>query len=142
MGRYRETELSQLNDYKTLKDIGKHSPIPAGYKRIRVHFVYDIKHDGRHKARLVAGGHLTDIPLDSVYSSVVSLRGLRMTIFLGELNGLECWATDIGNAYLEADTKEKVCFRAGLEFGKLEGRTLIIIKALYGLCSSRLRWHE
>ena len=41
-------------------------------------------------------------------------------IFLGELNGLETWATDIGNAYLEAETKEKVCFVAGPEFGELE----------------------
>ena len=56
----------------------------------------DVKHDGRHKARLVADGHLTDIPLDSVYSGVVSLRGFRLVLFLGELNGLETWSTDIG----------------------------------------------
>ena len=43
------------------------------------------------------------------------------------------WATDIGNAYLEAKTTEKVCIRAGLEFGELEGHLLIIDKALYGL---------
>ena len=33
-------------------------------------------------------------------------------------------------------------FRAGPELGELERHTLIIIKALYGLCSSDLRWHE
>ena len=27
---------------------------------------------------------------------------------LGELNGLEIWQTDVGNAYLEATTEEKV----------------------------------
>jgi Reverse transcriptase (RNA-dependent DNA polymerase) len=104
--------------------------------------VYDVKHDGRHKARLVAGGHLTDTPVDSVYSSVVSLRGLRMVIFLAELNGLELWATDIGNAYLEAYTKEKVYIIAGPEFGDREGHTLLIDRALYGLKSSGVRWHE
>ena len=92
-------ELKQIQDYKTFLDKGKHSPIPPGYKKIRVHFVYAVKHDGRFKVRLVAGGHLTDTPVDSVYSSVVSLRGLRLVIFLGELNGLDTWATDIGNAY-------------------------------------------
>jgi len=66
--------------------------------------VFDVKHDGRHKACLVADGHLTDIPLESVYSGVVSLHGLRIVLFLAELNHLETWATDIGNAYLEADT--------------------------------------
>ena len=70
--------------------------------------VYDVKHDGRHKFRLVAGGHLTDTPIESVYSGVVSLRSLRLVIFLAELNGLEVWGADIGNAYLEAKTKEKV----------------------------------
>ena len=78
-----KTELLQLLDYNTFLDKGKNAPIPAGYKKIRVHMVYDVKHDGRHKTRLVADGHLTEIPLDSVYSSVVSLRGLRLTIFLG-----------------------------------------------------------
>ena len=47
------------------------------------------------------------------------------------------WAIDIGNAYLEALTSEKVCIRAGPEFGpELEGHLLIIYKALYGLKSS------
>ena len=63
-------------------------------------------------------------------------------MFLAELNGLESWSTDIGNAYLEAETKEKVYIIAGPEFGELEGHTLIIFKALYGLKSSGVRWHE
>ena len=69
--------------------------------------MFDVKHDGHHKARYVAGGHLTDPPLDSVYSGVVSLRSLRLVIFLAELNGLQLYTADIGNAYLEAKTKEK-----------------------------------
>jgi hypothetical protein len=135
-------ELAQLKEYRAFKDIGRGIPPPEGYKKIRVHLVYACKHDGRRKARLVADGHLTDVPVDSVYSGVVSLRGLRMMIFLAELNQLELWATDIGNAYLEAHTLEKVCIKAGKEFGALEGHTLIIAKALYGLRSSGLRWHE
>ena len=95
--------------------------------------VYAVKHDGRHKARLVAGGHLTDTPIDSVYSSVVSLRGIRILTFIAELNDLEVWCTDVGNAYLESYTKEKVYIIAGPEFGEHEGHVLIIQKALYGL---------
>lgn len=135
-------ELKQLDDYVTFEDIGYKAATPKGYKRIRVRMIYAVKHDGRHKSRLVAGGHLTDVPVESVYSGVVSLRGIRLLIFLAELNGLETWATDIGNAYLEARTKEKVCIKAGDEFGELKGHTLIIVKALYGLRSSGKRWHE
>jgi hypothetical protein len=58
------------------------------------------------------------------------------------LNGLKTWATDIGIAYLEAETSEKVFIIAGPEFCELEGQTLVIFKALYGLRSSGLRWSE
>ena len=135
-------EMTQLHEYKTFKDLGKGAKPPDGYRKIRVHLVFDVKHDGRHKSRLVADGHLTEIPLDSVYSGVVSLRGLRLLVFLAELNDLDLWTTDIGNAYLEAETQEKVYIIAGPEFGDLEGHTLIIFKALYGLRTSGLRWHE
>ncbi len=88
------------------------------------------------------GRHLTDIPLESVYSGVVSLQGLCLVLFLAELNQLETWAMDIGNAYLEAKTKEKVYIIAGPEFGELEGHVLVICKVLYGLYTSGLCWHE
>ncbi len=56
-----------------------------------------------------------------------------MLLFIAELNQMEAWATDIGNAYLEAKTLEKVYIIAGQEFGELAGHTLVIVKALYGL---------
>ena len=79
---------------------------PKGCKKIREHFVFDVKHNSRHKSRLVANGHLSEVPLSSVYSGVVPLRGIRLVLFLAELNGLGARSTDIGNAYLEAFTKE------------------------------------
>ena len=139
-----QLELNQINEYEVFIDAGHHTKakIPSGYKKIRVHFVFDVKHDGRHKARLVADGHLTAVPLESVYSGVVSLRGFRLVLFLAELNDLELWATDVGNAYLEAFTSEMVYIIAGPEFKELEGHVLIISKALYGLRSSGARWHD
>jgi hypothetical protein len=74
------TEMRQLLEYNTFIDKGKGGTTPTGYKRIRCHMIYDVKHDGRHKARLVAGGHLTDPNTESVYSGVVSLRGIRLVV--------------------------------------------------------------
>jgi hypothetical protein len=135
-------EMDQLFEYDTFKDLGKNGPTPEGYKKIPCHMVYDVKHDGRHKARFVAGGHRTETPVDSVYSGVVSLPGIRIVSFLAELNDLELWGTDVGNAYLESYTQEKVVFTAGGEFGKFAGHTFVIVKAQYGLKSSGKRWHE
>ena len=91
---------------------------------------------------MVAGGHRTDTPVESTYSGVVSLLGIRIITFLAELNDLELWNTDIGNAYLESYTTEKVAFIAGPEFGKCAGHTMIIRKAQYGLKSSGKCWHD
>ena len=84
----------------------------------------------------------TSTPTESTYSGVVSIPGIRMVTFLAELNDLEIWGTDIGNAYLVSYTSEKVCFTAGAEFGELEGHLLIIVRALYGLKSSGRCWHD
>ena len=137
-------EHKKLAQYKVFKNKGKFSydKVPKGFQLISVHTIYDVKHDARHRARVVANGHLTDVPLESVYSGVVSLRGLRTCIFLAELNGMEPWATDISSAYHEAYTTEKVCIRAGPEFNELEGHLLIIIKALYNVGSDLAAKHS
>ena len=143
-----DLELTQIHEYKVFKDTGKaqfHNGkvvTPDGFQKIRVRFVYAVKHDGRFKARLVADGHLTKEPVESIYSGVVSLRSLRMVVFLSQLNNLEIWGADVGNAYLEAYTDEKLCIIAGPEFKELQGHLLIMIKALYGTRSGGARWHD
>ena len=143
-----DLELTQIHEYKVFKDTGKakfHNGkvvTPDGFQKIRVHFVYAVEHDGRFKARLVADGHLTKEPVESIYSGVVSLRSLRMVVFLSQLNNLEIWGADVGNAYLEAYTDEKLCIMAGPEFKELQGHLLIMVKALYGTRSGGARWHD
>ena len=65
-----------------------------------------------------------------------------MVVFLSQLNDLEIWGADVGNAYLEAYTDEKLCIIAGPEFKELQGHLLIMIKALYGTHSGGARWHD
>ena len=98
-------EFDQINEYKVFMDHGraKHNlkskritDAPQGYQKIKVHLVFACKHDGHHKATLVAGGHLTPDPIDSFYSGVISTRSLRLSIFLAKLNNIKVWAADIG----------------------------------------------
>ena len=137
-------EIGQLLEYEAFIDYGHRSTTlpPEGYKLIPLTLVFAVKHDERYKSRLVAGGHLTDTPVESVYLGVVSLHVVRLIIFLAELNGLKVWQTDVGNAYLEAKTTKKVYAIAGPEFGEKEGHILVVNKALYGLKTSGKHWHE
>ena len=135
-------ELDQLFSDKTFHDLGPGGLPGMEYKKIKIRFVFDVKADGRRKGRLVARGDMTPEPNEAVYSSVSTLCSLRIVIFLAELNGLNLMQGDVGNAYLESYTQEKVYFIAGPEFGHHAGTTFIIEKALYGLRLSGLRFHK
>jgi len=117
--------------------------MPPGYKHIDCHMIFDVKSDLTRKARFVGGGHQTDPPKESVYSSVVSRDSVRIAFTIAALNGLDILAADVQNAYLNAPTKEKCYTTAGLEFGKENvGRPVMIVRALYGLKSSGARWRD
>ena len=145
-----KAELDSIHSYEVFKmhekaQYDKQKKVlnaPPGYQKIRVHLIFAVKYDDRQKARLVADGHLTPGPVESIYSGVGSLRNLRLVVFLGKLNNLELWGADIGNAYLEALTEQKLYVVAGPEFEDWEGYILTFSKALYGLKSSGKRWAE
>ena len=92
-------EMESMIEYKVFKKwdkaiLDKHKKVmnsPKGYHRIKVHLVLAVKFDGRHKARLVADDHLTPEPVKNIYSGGVSLRNLRLVIFLGRHNNLDIW---------------------------------------------------
>jgi len=117
--------------------------VPPGHKEIKCHMIFDIKSTLDRKARFVAGGHLTDPPKESVFSSVVTRESVRIAFLAAALNDLDILAADVQNAYLNAPTKEKVWFKAGLEFGPDRvGTPVRIVRALYGLKSSGARWRD
>ena len=133
-----QRELRAINSFGTFRDAGKgpasEQQLQAGgYTKVHLHWVFDVKPDLRRKARLVASGNVTLPNMGGTYSSVVSLRSMRLVLTFAELNGLKPMAADVSNAYLMAKCTEKVFFIAGPEFGDLQGHTMIIHKALYGL---------
>jgi hypothetical protein len=87
-------DLAEIGDYDTFIDKGHHTKAnaPSGCKKIRVHFVIDVKHDFSHKDMMVADSHLTQIHVNSIYSSVVSLRGFLTVLFLEKTKS----STDLG----------------------------------------------
>jgi hypothetical protein len=134
-------EIEKNQAYKTIRDMGKVTFVD-GYKKIIVHFVFAVKHDHRHKARLVAGGHLAEPLPEGSYSRVVSLHSLCLCLDAAGLKRLSTMVGDNSSSYLEAHTKEEICFTAGPEFGILEGNSFLIERAHYGLRTSGASWHQ
>eukprot|EP00957_Ditylum_brightwellii_P019844 1497808-Ditylum_brightwellii.AAC.1 len=107
-------------------------PGTAGWQRTTLHIVFNVKHNLRRKERLVAGGHLVDVMDTPVYSSTVKSISIQLLHMISHKASLEQLCGDIGNTFPNAFTNKKVSVaRAGPEFGKHEGKCIIIRKALY-----------
>ena len=119
--------------------------LPIGSKQIPYHIIFDVKLDLTRKARLVAGGHRNrDVPKFTTFSTVASRDSVRIMFLIAALNGLNILSTDVGNAYLNAECREKVHVKCGKElFGiENEGKYAVIARALYGLKSSGASWRH
>ena len=99
-----ETKDNNKWEEATVYDKKHITNAPKGHQKIRVHFVFDVKHCGKFKARLVADGHFTKEPMETVYSGM----------FLAEPNNLELWGVD-GEHDLQALTREKLYTVGGPE---------------------------
>ena len=97
--------------------------------------------DFRRKARLVAGGHMTETPKCMTYSSVVGRETVRIALTIAVLNDLQVKAGDVMNAYVTAPCSKKIWTVLGKELGKDQGKKAIIVRALYGLKSSGAAFH-
>ena len=132
-------EIAMMFKYNVfeVKPRGYKFKTEEGWQFAPLHWVFAVKHDGRHKARLVMGGHVTEAENKDRYASTVRLEHIRLQIFLLALNKCEIVGGDIGSAYLNAFTKEKIWSILGLEFGeKMRDKVVKIIEALYGLKTS------
>ena len=136
------TKKEMKNVEIAFKFLDDGSKLPLGFKKITCHLIFDVKFDLTRKARYVGGGHLTKVSPSLSYSSVVSRDSVRIMFLIAALNDLDIKMCDIGNAYLNAETRERLWFIAGKEWGSRAGCEVIIVRALYGLKSSGAEWKK
>jgi len=107
--------------------------VPIGFQRMRCHMILDIKmEDLRRKSRLVAGGHMIDVPATTTFASVVSPETMQIALTLAGLNDLQVKVSDIENAYITAPCTKKIWTVLGPKFGSDAGKSAIVVRALYG----------
>ena len=110
------------------------------YQYCRLHLVYDIKNDLTYKARLVCNGSQVDPRGLSTRATVVKSISVRLLDLIADALGLQVLCGDIGNAFIQAMTKEKIYTRVGPEFGNRAYSMALITRALYGLTTSAERF--
>jgi Reverse transcriptase (RNA-dependent DNA polymerase) len=139
---WRDALDKEMNVVRPAFRFDPQNKIPLKHRWVKCHMIFDVKPDLTRKARFVAGGHMTDPPKESVYSSVVSRDSIRIALLCASLKDLQVMVGDIQGAYLYAKTGENIYTTAGPEFGEDEGRPAKIVQALYGLKSSGARWRD
>ena len=81
---------------------------PPGYTFLPHHMVFDVKTNLCHKACLVANGSRTEPSATDCYAGVVSCETVRIMFTYAALHGMDIWARDITNAFIQAPTSIKV----------------------------------
>ena len=85
---------------------------------------------------------MIDASMYEAYASTIQSFSVRLLLTVAAKEGLKILTGDIGNAFPDAPTKEKIFTRAGPEFGEKEGAIIIIKSALYGLVTSAHQWNR
>ena len=135
-------EMMALEKAKVFTYFPPNHKMGAEYQFCPLRMIFDVKQeDLRRKARMVAGGHVINATMYESYASVVQIRTIRLLETIAMNEDLKFMTGDIGNAFVQAFTNEKVYSIAGQEFGKKKGCTIVIKKALYGLSTSARQWN-
>ena len=80
---------------------------PSGeFQYCRLHFMYEIKFDLCHKARLVCDGSRVDPHGLSTRATVVKGISVRLLDLIAEAQDLQVICGDIGNAFIQGNTNE------------------------------------
>jgi hypothetical protein len=135
-------EINSLLNMSTFEfySPGYHFSKSEGWQFAPLRMIFAVKHDLRCKARMVAGGHVTDASMYDRYAATVHTENIRLLFYLLVHNNLDVLAGDVGTAYLNAITEEKIFSTAGPEFGDKQGQKIVLKRALYGLKTSAHAW--
>jgi hypothetical protein len=119
----------------------KYSDVPAQAVIMNLVWQFKVKPD-RLKARACVNGkqESTD-SYDDIYSPVCKHTTVRMLLWQCVVNGWDLGSSDVNLAYLNSDNDKDQYCHAPPQLGK-PGHCLKLLKMLYGLHASGLRWHE
>eukprot|EP00957_Ditylum_brightwellii_P137363 10472438-Ditylum_brightwellii.AAC.1 len=102
-----------------------------GWQYASMHMIFNIKHNLRHKACFVVGGHVVDSLKHTTFSSTVQDISVRLMLMIAVQNNLVMMSGDIGNAFFMAPCAKQIWSVAGDDFGPRKGSVETLKRMLY-----------
>ena len=120
--------------------------LPPGRKAIKCRWVFDIKSDGRKRARLVAKGfsQVEGIDFNEIFSPVVRYESVRILLALAALENWYITAVDVKTAFLYGKLDEEIYMEQpeGFAVKGQERKVFRLRRALYGLKQASNAWYK
>jgi len=82
--------------------VPKGKQAPPGWYKVTGHLIFDVKMSLQRNARWVLDGHKQPRVEYSTYAGVVSRETIWIALTYAAVNGLDVWAADFQNAYIQA----------------------------------------
>ncbi|KAJ2934251.1 hypothetical protein H1R20_g2855, partial [Candolleomyces eurysporus] len=118
--------------------------LPKNRKTIKGRWVYDIKSDGRKRARFVAKGfsQVEGIDFEALFSPVVRYESVRFVFALAALFGWYMTAVDVKTAFLYGKLDEEIYMDQpeGFVAKGQERKVYRLHRAIYGLKQAARAW--
>ena len=129
--------LLRMDTFVVIPKTSNQKPLPLMWV-----FTYKFDPDGflvKYKARLVVRGDLEEVSAEDVYASTLAIKIFRCLMALTSAFGLRTRQFDAINAFLNAKADRVIHVYMPDGF-VIEGKCLLLVRALYGLRKSPLLW--
>ena len=103
-----QLEIDQLLKFNTFLFYNKGNINLKNYTYLPLLMVFDMKFDGWHKCCCIANSSVAIKLGDEIYSRVVGIYSVQITLLLAQLNSLQVCAGSISCAFLQSQCKEKI----------------------------------
>jgi hypothetical protein len=141
-------EAAAGKEYKELQNRGTFKTVPRPKAKgsilpVMWVFTYKFDTDGfllKHKARLVVRGDMQIRSEKDTYAATLASTIFRALMAIAVYFGLDIWQFDAINAFLNALIDEEVYIRFPEGFEGADNECSLLLRALYGLSLSRVRW--
>jgi len=136
-------EFSKMNEQKVWR-VQKKAAIPTGRRLVKCKWVFEIKRDGKFRARLVACGYsqISGVDFHQVFSPVVNDVTFRIMLIAKMIMKLDSYQFDVETAFLLGELDEEIYMECPPGMGALADECLRLLKCIYGLVQAARQFYK